>query len=149
MPTRIATPEDGPIVAALLAAFNDEFDSWAPQVEVLQDRFSRLLGTADFCVLLSMAPEPVGFALMTSRPSPYYDGPIIALDELYIAPDRRGQGLGAELMSHLVREAQSRAAGEIQINVDEDDRDTRRFYETHGFTNHSEGERMLCYLREL
>lgn len=41
--------------------------------------------------------------------------------------------------------------GEIQINVDEDDRDARRFYERHGFTNLESGstERMLCYLREL
>jgi GNAT superfamily N-acetyltransferase len=45
----------------------------------------------------------------------------------------------------------SRGAGEIHINVDEVDEDTRRFYERHGFTNIEPGEdyRMLIYLRQL
>ena len=46
---------------------------------------------------------------------------------------------------------QERGAGEVHINVDEVDVDTRRFYERHGFTNIQPGAdyRMLCYLREL
>jgi hypothetical protein len=49
----------------------------------------------------------------------------------------------------------SRDVGEIHINVDEVDTDTRRFYERHGFVNIEPGQeqgqdyRMLCYLREL
>ena len=42
-------------------------------------------------------------------------------------------------------------AGEMHINVDEVDTDTRRFYERHGFGNVEPGAayRMPCYLREL
>ena len=44
-----------------------------------------------------------------------------------------------------------RGAGEMHINVDAVDVDTRRFYERHGFVNIQPGTdyRMLCYLREL
>lgn len=149
MPARVATVRDASIVAEMLTAFNLEFGTWAPPVDVLADRLRRLLSRSDVWVLLSVAPDPVGFALVTTRRSPYYDGPIAALDELYVAPERRGQGLGSELMALLITEARSHDVGEIQINVDESDQDTRRFYESHGFSNHDDGERMLCYLREL
>jgi len=149
MPARIATVQDGAVVAELLTAFNREFGTGVPPLDVLAARFRRLLLRADVWVLLSVAPDPVGFAFVTTRPSPYYDGPIAALDEMYLAPTRRGQGLGSELMALLATEARRRGVGEIQINVDEGDQDARRFYESHGFTNHDDGERMLCYLREL
>lgn len=138
----------------MLFAFNQEFDTWMPPIDVLERRFTRLLQRDDVLVLLAEAPgaegpAPVGFALVTMRPSPYYDGPIAALDELYVTAARRDRGIGTELIDYLFHEARARGVGEIQINVDEDDVDTRRFYEAHGFTNHDDGERMLCYLREL
>jgi GNAT superfamily N-acetyltransferase len=60
-------------------------------------------------------------------------------------------GLGTALLRAAVDLVRSRRGGEIHINVDEVDVDTRRFYERHGFTNIQPGEdyRMLCYLREL
>jgi hypothetical protein len=46
-----------------------------------------------------------------------------------------------------------RTAGgvELQINVDGEDTDTRRFYERHGYSCHQEGqeEQMLFYYRDL
>ena len=149
MTTRTAVPGDEHVLAAMLVAFNREFETYVPPSHVLERRFANLLSRADVLVLLALDPEPVGFALVTSRPSPYYDGPIYALDELYIVPERRGRGLGTKLIEHLVHDAQARNIGEIQINGDEGDVDPRRFYERHGFINSQDGERMLCYLREL
>ena len=47
--------------------------------------------------------------------------------------------------------ARALGAGEMHINVDEIDVDTRRFYERHGFVNIEPGTdyRMLCYLQAL
>jgi len=44
----------------------------------------------------------------------------------------------------------TKGAAEAHITVDENDTDTRRFYERHGFTNSHPGtvERMLCYPQE-
>ena len=103
--------------------------------------------------MVSGTPEaPLGFALVTLRPSPYYDGPVAALDELYVLPACRRKGLGGELMEKpMLSELRRLRCGEVQINVDEPDTDARRFYEAHGFTNVQPGtdERMLCYLTEL
>lgn len=146
---KVAISGDESTIASLLTAFNGEFDTWVPDFDVLVRRFEGLLRSPDALVLLALDPEPVGFALVTTRPSPYYDGPIATLDELYVAPGRRGQGLGSAIVSHLLDEARARKVGEIQITVDEGDVDARRFYDTHRFTNHENGERMLCYIREL
>ena len=103
-------------------------------------------------MLLAGEPDrPTGFAYLTLRPTPYFDGPLAQLEELYVQPELRGQGIGGELMAALLQQLVARGCGEIDINVDEVDTDARRFYETHGFTNTEPGtdDRMLCYVREL
>ena len=148
---RRATAADAEVVAQLLYDFNTEFQSPTPSSEEFAARFRRLLPRDDVIVLLAGAEEPVGFALVTLRPTPYFDGPLAQLEELYVVPRLRGQGLGTALLDAAVELVRARDAGEMHINVDEIDTDARRFYERHGFVNIEPGEdyRMLCYLRAL
>lgn len=151
MTVRLAEVGDAEIVSRLLADFNAEFETWSPDRATLERRFARLLGRDDVLIVLGDDAEPCGFGLATLRPSPYYDGPVATLDELYVVPGRRGEGLGSQLVATLMRALRSRGCGEVQINVDEDDAGARRFYEARGFVNQEPGssERMLCYLLEL
>lgn len=151
MGVRRAGSDDALVVARMLWAFNTEFDTWVPSVEELARRFGTLLARDDVVVVVAEDPEPMGFALVTLRPSPYYDGPIATLDELYAVPARRGEGVGTALVTLLLELLRERSCGEVQINVDEEDEGARRFYERHGFTNHEPGsaERMLCYIQDL
>jgi len=140
------------VLARLLVDFNAEFDFPGPGVEELATRFTRLLARDDVIALLSgPLDEPTGFALLTLRPTVYYDGPLAQLEELYVRPQLRDQGIGTALMESVVRLVREHDGGEIDINVDEVDVDTRRFYERLGFVNIEAGAdyRMLCYLREL
>jgi ribosomal protein S18 acetylase RimI-like enzyme len=139
------------VVARLLFDFNTEFDTPGPGIELLAARFARLLGRDDVIVLLTgSGQDPTGFAFLTLRP-PYYDGPLAQLEELYVRPERRDQGQGTALLQMAMRLVREHGGGEIHINVDEVDTDTRRFYERHGFVNIEPGAdyRMLCYIREL
>lgn len=151
MGVRQAQRDDARLVAAMLSAFNTEFDTWVPEIAELERRFEALLTRDDVVVVVSEDPDPGGFALVTLRPSPYYDGPVAALDEMYVVPARRGEGLGTAIMTLLLGLLRQRECGEVQINVDEHDEGARRFYEAHGFTNLEPGstERMLCHLQEL
>ncbi len=146
-----ALPVDASVVAELLFDFNTEFESPTPTIDALTERFSTLLGRDDVRVLLALGPEPVGFAYLTARPTPFYDGPLAQLEELYVTPELRDQGIGTALIEHSLDWARKLGAGEMHINVDEVDVDTRRFYERHGFVNIEPGTdyRMLCYLQEL
>jgi GNAT superfamily N-acetyltransferase len=140
------------VVARLLFDFNTEFDSPGPGIELLAVRFARLLERDDVIVLLTGSDQnPTGFAFLTLRPTPYYDGPLGQLEELYVRPELRDQGRGTALLQTAIRLVREHDGGEIHINVDEVDADTRRFYERHGFVNIEPGAdyRMLCYLREL
>lgn len=147
-----AQPSHAGVVADLLHAFNTEYDAPVPSRDDLTRRFTDLLRRDDVIVLLAGDPEhPSGFALLTLRPTPYFDGPLAQLEELYVAPDRRAGGIGTALMTSALETLRSRGCGELHINVDEVDVDARRFYERLGFVNVEPGTdwRMLCYLREL
>ena len=147
-----ASAEQAGVVARLLYDFNAEFETSGPTAEEFTGRFRLLLVRDDVLVLLSGNPEtPTGFAFLTLRPTPYYDGPLAQLEELYVKPDLRDQGIGTALLKTAMLRARERGGAEMHINVDEVDTDTRRFYERHGFTNIEPGKdyRMLCYLREL
>ena len=148
---RRAGPNDAALLGRLLFDFNTEFDSPTPSADQLADRFGRLLPRSDVVVLLAGGAGDDGFAYLTLRPTPYYDGPLAQLEELYVRPSLRDRGIGSALLTTAVSEVRGMDAGEVHINVDEVDTDTRRFYERHGFVNIEPGTdyRMLCYLREL
>ncbi|MFB9376818.1 GNAT family N-acetyltransferase [Kineococcus gynurae] len=155
-----ATPLQGEVVGRLLRRFDDEFDTPGPTAAEFGRRFGVLLERDDVLVLLATGPadpqgpdgrdDPHGFAFLTFRPTPYSDGPIAQLEELWVAPDRRGAGSGSALLVRAVEELRRRGGPEMQINVDEVDVDARRFYERHGFVNVEAGrtDRMLCYVGE-
>jgi GNAT superfamily N-acetyltransferase len=147
---RRALTSDAGVVAELLDRFNREFDTETPGPEVLSGRLQQLLaGEAVFALL---AGEPaVGLALLTLRPNVWFDGPVALLDELYVEPERRGQGIGTQLLRAAEDECRRRGVGLLEINVDGEDTDARRFYERHGYASHEPGttEPELYYSREL
>jgi GNAT superfamily N-acetyltransferase len=132
--------------ARLLHDFNTEFDTPTPGPDVLARRLQALLsGDRTYCVL---AGRPaVGIALVTLRPNVWFDAPVALLDELYVTPEHRGSGIGAEVIAEVRAEARRRGIELIEINVDEPDVDARRFYERHRFTcvDPDTGERALYY----
>lgn len=149
---RKASSRDAATVGRLLYDFNREFETPTPTAEQFATRFEALIERDDVSVLLSEShAEALGFAFLTMRPTPYGDGPLVQLEELYVEPRYRNRGVGTTLLHAALAEASARDAVEMHINVDEDDVDTRRFYERYGFVNLQPGGefRMLCYLREL
>lgn len=149
-PARLAAAADAAEVARLLHDFNVEFDTPSPGVGVLAHRLTHLLHDGSTFAILAGEPA-VGVALVTLRPNVWYDGPVALLDELYVVPERRGQGIGSRIVSLLVDSCRERGVGLVEINVDEGDVDAQRFYERHGFSGlgPATGERALYYEREL
>ena len=149
-PVRPASPADAVVLARLLDAFNREFGDPTPGAEVLAARLERLLAGRTALALLAGEP-PAGFALLTLRPSVWYEGPVAVLDELYVAPEQRNRRLGSALLGAAEEAVRERGGELLEINVDGDDVDARRFYERHGYANTEPGktEQLLYYFREL
>jgi GNAT superfamily N-acetyltransferase len=136
---RLATPADAVIVARLLDAFNREFHAPTPGPEVLAARLRRLLAGTEVIAFLAGDPA-VAVALLTLRPNVWYDGPVGLVDELYVAPEARGHGIGAALLAAAESITRERGGRLIEIAVDGADIDARRFYERHGYTDTEAGQ---------
>ena len=148
---RRADAGDAPAVARLLHDFNREFDEPTPEVGELAVRMAELLDGGDTVVLL-VGDGPDGLAVLRFRAAIWSSGLECYLAELYVVPDRRGQGLGRALMEAAIRQARARGADTMDIGVDEPDLAARRLYESLGFTNRSggaDGDVMYVYEREL
>ncbi|MEV4133982.1 GNAT family N-acetyltransferase [Dactylosporangium sp. NPDC049742] len=147
---RRAAAADAGVVAELLDAFNREFDTPTPGVEVLAGRLERLLAGDELVVLLAGEPA-AGVAVLSFRVNVWSEGPAVVLDELYVRPGLRDQGVGGAMLGAACEVAKGRGAEALEINVDGADTDARRFYEAHGFVNVEPGadEPMYYYYRDL
>lgn len=148
---RRAGVEDTADVARLLHDFNTEFDEPTPGVEVLAPRVESLLAEGEVTALLA-GEGPEGIAQLRTFPSLWTDGMEAYLEELYVVPPRRGEGIGRALLEAAMEAARSAGATRIDLNTGETDTAARALYESTGFTNREgdeDGPRMLYYEREL
>ena len=146
---RRAVAEDAPAVGRLLHAFNTEFEDETPGAEAFAQFIRPLLAEGEATVLLANGDE--GFSMLRLRPSPYTGTPEAYLQELYVVPDRRGNGIGRALLEATIDAAREAGATGIDLNTGETDTAARGLYESAGFTNleGQGGPQMLFYEREL
>jgi ribosomal protein S18 acetylase RimI-like enzyme len=74
------------------------------------------------------------------------------LEELYVVPAKRGQGLGRALLETAMEHARNEGAAHMDVGTSEDDTAARGLYESAGFTNREgrpDGPVMLFYERDL
>ena len=148
---RRATAEDAGEVARLLHDFNTEFDEYTPGVAVLAANSARLIA-ADEAIFLLGGDGPDGIAELRLRTSVWTGAPDAYLEELYVAPKRRGEGIGRALLEAAIEIAREAGAKLIDLGTSEDDAAAIALYESAGFTNREgrpDGPRMLVYEREL
>jgi GNAT superfamily N-acetyltransferase len=148
---RRADVADAPEVARLLHDFNTEFSVPTPGVTFLSDRARRLLGDGEMTVLLG-GEGPDGIAVLRFRPALWSDGLDAYLEEFYVAPERRGHGIGRALLDEALEAAREAGAVRMELGTSEDDAAARALYESCGFSNweyEPGGPRQLFYERDL
>jgi ribosomal protein S18 acetylase RimI-like enzyme len=148
---RLAIGADASAFGTLLHAFNVEFGESTPDAAVIAERAAPLIESGEVTVLLA-GEGPDGFAQLRFRPSLYTGALDAYLEELYVVPERRGQGLGRALLQAAMAHARERGAARIDLGTSEVDVAARALYESAGFTNREggpDGPRMLYYERDL
>ncbi|WP_062076600.1 GNAT family N-acetyltransferase [Demequina globuliformis] len=147
---RTATPEDAPTLARLLVEFNHEFDAQVDDIREVEGRLSRLLARRDFFAVLAGDPA-IAFATVALRATAYNDSAVAALEDLYVAPQWRGMGVGSTLMEALGERARERGILAAEVFVDEPDAGALRFYQRHGFVHRdpSTGDRAFYLHHDL
>ena len=148
---RRAGVADAETIGRLLHDFNSEFEEPTPGPRALAKRVRELLASGETAVLLGGA-GPDGVAVLRFRPAIWTESLECYLAELYVVPERRGQGLGRALMEVAIELARKKGANHMDLGTSEDDVAARGLYERLGFSNREgrpDGPINYFYEREL
>ena len=151
---RRGTEEDAEVLARLLKQFNAEYEDEPIDLDLTAERIRDLTATGEGVFFLAGDPgeDPLGFAYLQFNPSLYSRTRDAYLGELYVVPDRRGDGFGRALLDVVLEEARARDAIHISLGTGVTDTEARGLYESAGFTNKEgapDGPSMLYYELDL
>ncbi|GAC1314892.1 MAG: GNAT family N-acetyltransferase [Acidimicrobiales bacterium] len=125
---------DAAEIGRLLHDFNTEYHDITPGPTALATRVGELLSSGQTTILVAGDPF-CGLAVLRFRPSIWTAGLECYLAELYVVPDRRGQGIGRRIMEAALDTARRAGADYMDLGTSEDDTAARGLYESLGFTN--------------
>ena len=131
---RSATRDDVPVIAELIRGLA-RFEKLEQEVVMTEELLaSALFGDRPYAevVLADDDGRPVGFALFFHNFSTFLGRPGIYLEDLFVLPEQRGQGIGRMLLAHLARLAVERGCGRLEWAVLDWNRDAIKFYERLG-----------------
>src|SRR5690348_2029612 len=95
---RIGEAGDAELLGRMLHEFNAEFDQTEPSAEQMGRLAAPQLASGEVAVVFGPGEPPAGFAQLRYRGSLYEPGPDACLEELWVRPAARGNGLGQALL---------------------------------------------------
>ncbi len=129
-----AQPADVPAIADLIHALAD-YEKLAHEVTgKVEDLAQHLFGDRPYAEALIARIDsiPVGFALFFHNYSTFLMQPGIYLEDLFVLPDYRGQGIGKALLQAVGQLAVERDCGRLEWNVLDWNSPAISFYERMG-----------------
>jgi GNAT superfamily N-acetyltransferase len=134
MTLRPATAADVPQILAFIRALA-EYERLLHEVVATEDGIrAALFGPRPYAevILAEEAGLPVGFALFFHTFSTFLGQPGIYLEDLFVVPEARGQGVGKALLAELARLAVARGCGRVEWAVLDWNAPAIRFYDSLG-----------------
>ncbi|HEY9621867.1 MAG TPA: GNAT family N-acetyltransferase [Crinalium sp.] len=133
---RSADSTDAPVLFQLiqaLAEYERLTHAVSGSAELLAEH---LLGDRPACeaILAEYEQQPVGFALFFSNYSTFLTKPGLYLEDLFVLPEYRGQGIGKALLSYLAQLALERDCGRLEWSVLDWNEPAIGFYQRMGAT---------------
>jgi ribosomal protein S18 acetylase RimI-like enzyme len=134
MAIRLCQPDDAPRIVPLLQAQVAASGREAPDPDALEELVHALLISqfSDF-LLAEVGERALGVLQLNYRLSTWDVAPYAAIEDFYLAPDLRGQGVGTRMLDYACARAEARGARFAQALTRADDRAARRLYEEFGF----------------
>lgn len=128
-----AQPADAPVLFALVRELA-AFERLEHEVTGSAEQLERSLERGECQALLARGEdgEAAGFALYFFNYSTFLTRPGLYLEDLFVRPPLRGQGLGAQLLVRLAQIATERGCGRFEWAVLDWNEDAMRFYRSLG-----------------
>lgn len=130
---KLATAADLPLLASFVRAYHD-FEGLAP-LESLSETLEPLLTKPDIgrIWLILHHNNPIGYATICVGYSIEFAGRDAFLDELFIAPEYRSQGIGTTALRLVKLQAAELGIKALHLEVDRDNHAAQRLYQKSGF----------------
>ncbi|MDB6168146.1 MAG: GCN5-related N-acetyltransferase [Verrucomicrobia bacterium] len=132
---RSARPGDVPLILEFIRDLA-AYEKLLPEVEATEEKLRATLFAerpAAECVLAFAATgAPAGFAIFFPNYSTFLARPGLYLEDLFVKPEFRGQGIGKSLLLHLATLANARGCGRMEWAVLDWNQPAIEFYESLG-----------------
>jgi GNAT superfamily N-acetyltransferase len=147
---RLATQEDAADVARLMIGFRNWWGREQPSDEHFEAGVRRLLAEPQTEFLIAGEPA-TGVCQLRYRYGIWYHGEDCWLEDLYVAEDARGTGVGRSLVEAALERARERGCARIELDANEANPAALALYESLGFESWSDppGGRNLLMRRRL
>jgi ribosomal protein S18 acetylase RimI-like enzyme len=134
---RVASKDDAADVARLITGFRDWWGRDEPDDAVIAAGVERLLGDPNTDFLLAGDPA-VGVCQLRYRFAVWTGTDDCCLEDIFVAPDARGSGLGRALVEAAFRQARERGCARIELDANEANETAVALYRSLGFESWSD-----------
>lgn len=133
---RDAQPDDIPLILQFIRSLA-EYENLLHEVEATDSQLRATLfpaagQAAAECLLAFVGDRPAGFAIFFRNYSTFLARPGLHLEDLFVVPELRGQGVGKALLLQVARLAHQRGCGRMEWTVLDWNQPAIAFYESIG-----------------
>lgn len=138
MDIRPACIDDLEALARLVIGFRNHLERTSPSDLRFRDNIARLLQSEDAQFFIAAAEGvPLGYVLLRFRHSMWADGLEATLEDLFVDPEHRSHGTGAQLVGQALAHARQRGCVTACLDTNEHNAASNRIYARLGFECHS------------
>jgi GNAT superfamily N-acetyltransferase len=133
---RIAIEKDVPQCARLLGVLFRQEHEFMPDDSVQERGLGMIIGHPSVGTVFVCERDGsiVGMVALLTTVSTALGNKVALLEDMIVAPDCRGQGLGSMLLEHAAEWAENQGFGRITLLTDGDNESAHRFYSGKGFS---------------
>jgi ribosomal protein S18 acetylase RimI-like enzyme len=138
-------------VAALLAGFRDHMDAGRPSDDAILKWVERLIVRDDTEYLLAAAGDgpAQGVAQVRYRWAIWWEAEDCWLEDLFVAAEARGNGLGRALVEAMLERAAARGCRRVELDVNTENPAALALYRSLGFQTGKTGGQDLLMRRRV